>query len=90
MLEGVDKYNNLFGSVVYPEGEKLINLGEAIMQVCVCVELTEGLTVGFGSGKYLVSNHRGVGQASAPALLPDSGVNLGMLLPRPVTAPGCA
>lgn len=33
MLEGVDKYNNLFGSVVYPEGDKLINLGEALMQV---------------------------------------------------------
>lgn len=36
VLEGVDKYNNLFGSVVYPEGEKLINLGEAIMQVGGC------------------------------------------------------
>jgi hypothetical protein len=33
VLEGVDKYNNLFGSVVYPEGDKLTNLGEAIMQV---------------------------------------------------------
>ena len=33
VLEGVDKYNNLFGSVVYPEGDKLLNLGEQIMQV---------------------------------------------------------
>lgn len=33
VLEGVDKYNNLFGSVLYPEGDKLLNLGEQIMQV---------------------------------------------------------
>jgi hypothetical protein len=33
VLEGVDKFNNLFGSVVYPEGDKLVNLGEALMQV---------------------------------------------------------
>lgn len=44
VLEGVDKFNNLFGSVVYPEGDKLVNLGEALMQVsqegtCVCVSV---------------------------------------------------
>jgi endonuclease YncB( thermonuclease family) len=33
VLEGVDKYNNLFGSVMYPEGDKAANLGEALMQV---------------------------------------------------------
>jgi len=39
VLEGVDKYNNLFGTVMYTEGDKLANLGEAIMQVCGCVKL---------------------------------------------------
>jgi staphylococcal nuclease domain-containing protein 1 len=33
VLEGVDKFNNLFGSVVHSEGDKLVNLGEALMQV---------------------------------------------------------
>lgn len=37
VLEGVDKFNNLFGTVMFTEGDKLANLGEAIMQVCVCV-----------------------------------------------------
>lgn len=31
VLEGVDKYNNLFGSVFYPEADKPANLAEAIM-----------------------------------------------------------
>jgi staphylococcal nuclease domain-containing protein 1 len=33
VLEGVDKYNNLFGSVFYPEADKPANLAEAIMSV---------------------------------------------------------
>lgn len=33
VLEGVDKYNNLFGSVFYPEEDKPANLAEAIMAV---------------------------------------------------------
>lgn len=32
VLEGVDKYNNLFGSVFYPEEDKPANLAEALMQ----------------------------------------------------------
>jgi hypothetical protein len=33
VLEGVDKYNNLFGSVFYPEADKPANLAEALMSV---------------------------------------------------------
>lgn len=32
VLEGVDKYNNLFGSVFYPEEDKPANLAENLMQ----------------------------------------------------------
>lgn len=32
VLEGVDKFNNLFGSVFYPEGDKPQNLAEQLMQ----------------------------------------------------------
>lgn len=36
VLEGVDKYNNLFGSVFYPEGDRPANLAEQLMQAGYC------------------------------------------------------
>ncbi len=30
VLQGVDKYNTLFGAVVYPEGDQLLSLGEQL------------------------------------------------------------
>jgi hypothetical protein len=46
VLEGVDKYNNLFGSVFYPEADKPANLAEAIMSVSVAAGNFTGCCVG--------------------------------------------
>lgn len=32
VLDGVDKYHNLFGSVMYPEADKPASLAEALVQ----------------------------------------------------------
>lgn len=32
VLEGVDKFGNLFGSVLYPEGDQAVDLGLQLVQ----------------------------------------------------------
>ncbi|KAI8465187.1 MAG: hypothetical protein J3K34DRAFT_473642 [Monoraphidium minutum] len=49
VLDGVDKYSNLFGGVMYPDGDKPANLAEGLMQagLAKCVEWSlQMMTVG--------------------------------------------
>lgn len=49
VLDGVDKYNNLFGSVMYPEADKPASLAEGLVQagLAKCVEWSlQMMTVG--------------------------------------------
>lgn len=32
MLEGVDKYNSLFGSILYPEGNEAVDLAQQLVK----------------------------------------------------------
>ncbi|KAF8068404.1 elongation factor G [Scenedesmus sp. PABB004] len=45
VLEGVDKYGNLFGSVFYPEAEKPANLAEALMSAGLARAVEWGLAM---------------------------------------------
>ncbi|CAD7701107.1 unnamed protein product, partial [Ostreobium quekettii] len=51
VLEGVDKYNNLFGNVLYPQGEEVMDLAQQLVQhgMAKCAEwslnmMTQGAT----------------------------------------------
>lgn len=50
VVEGVDQYDNLFGQVLYPEGDQAVNLGEQLLQNALAKVFEPPMVMGILTG----------------------------------------